>query len=63
MGTDGLVRDPTATYSFVISIARTDVKMNVREVVDSFQHRLLSIWIGIRNVQKQQQRFLLGLHG
>jgi hypothetical protein len=30
MGTDGLVRDPTATYSFVISISRTDVQTNVR---------------------------------
>jgi hypothetical protein len=30
MGTDGSVRDPTATYSFVISISRTDVKTNVR---------------------------------
>ena len=30
MGTDGLVRDPTATYSFVISISRTDVKTNVK---------------------------------
>jgi hypothetical protein len=30
MGTDGSVRDPTANYSFVISISRTDVKTNVR---------------------------------
>jgi hypothetical protein len=30
MGTDGSVRDPTATYSFVISFSRTDVKTNVR---------------------------------
>jgi hypothetical protein len=31
MGTGGSVRDPTpATYSFVISISRTDVKTNVR---------------------------------
>ena len=30
MGTDGSVRDPTATYSFVISISRTDVKTNVK---------------------------------
>jgi hypothetical protein len=30
MGTDGSVRDPTATYSFVISISRTDVQTNVR---------------------------------
>ena len=30
MGTDGSVRDPTATYSFVISLSRTDVKTNVR---------------------------------
>jgi hypothetical protein len=29
MGTDGSVRDPTATYSFVISISRDDVKTNV----------------------------------
>jgi hypothetical protein len=31
-------------------------------VVDSF-HRLLSIWIRIRNVPKQQRYYLLGLHG
>jgi hypothetical protein len=30
MGTDGSVWDPTATYSFVISISRTDVQTNVR---------------------------------
>jgi hypothetical protein len=30
MGTDGSVRDPTAIYSFVISISRTDVKTNGR---------------------------------
>jgi hypothetical protein len=29
MGTDGSVRDPIATHSFVISISRTDVKTNV----------------------------------
>jgi hypothetical protein len=31
MGTDGSVQDPVATYSFVISISRTDVKPNVRD--------------------------------
>jgi hypothetical protein len=30
MGTDGSVQDPIATYSFVISISRTDVKTSVR---------------------------------
>jgi hypothetical protein len=30
MGTDGSVRDPTATYLFVISISQTDVETNVR---------------------------------
>jgi hypothetical protein len=30
MGTDGSVQDPVATYSFVISISRTDVKTNVK---------------------------------
>jgi hypothetical protein len=30
MGTDGSVKDPTATYSFVISISRTDVKTNIK---------------------------------
>jgi hypothetical protein len=30
MGTDGSVQDPTATYLFVISISRTDMKTNVR---------------------------------
>jgi hypothetical protein len=30
MGTDGSVRDPVATYSFVISISRTDVKTSVK---------------------------------
>jgi hypothetical protein len=30
MGTDGSVRDPTATYSFVISISRTDMKTCMR---------------------------------
>jgi hypothetical protein len=29
MGTDGSVKDPVATYSFVISISQTDVKTNV----------------------------------
>ena len=29
-GTDGSVRDPTATYLFVISISQNDVKTNVR---------------------------------
>jgi hypothetical protein len=30
MGTDGSVRDPTATYSFVISISQNVVKTNVK---------------------------------
>jgi hypothetical protein len=30
MGTDGSVRDPDATYSFVISISQTDVKTSVK---------------------------------
>jgi hypothetical protein len=30
MGTDNSVQDPFATYSFVISISRTDVKTNVK---------------------------------
>jgi hypothetical protein len=29
MGTDGSVQDPVATYSFVISISRTDVKTSL----------------------------------
>jgi hypothetical protein len=30
MGTDGSVQDPVVTYSFVISISRTDVKTSVK---------------------------------
>jgi hypothetical protein len=62
MGTDGSVRDPTATYSFVISISRTDVKTNVRgggflpptaKYLDPYSKR----------PEAAALHYLLGLHG
>jgi hypothetical protein len=61
MGTEGSAQDPVATYSFVISISRTDVKTNVKG--GGFLPRLLSIWIRIRNVPKRRRSLLGLLHG
>jgi hypothetical protein len=60
MGTDGSVRDPTTTYSFVVSISQTDVQTNVIGggfLPPTAQH------LDPYSKRPEQQRYLLGLPG
>jgi hypothetical protein len=62
MGIDGSVQDPIATYSFVISISRTDVKPNVKGgggfLPPTAQY--LELWKFSITIWKQRSA---GLHG
>jgi hypothetical protein len=57
--TDGSVQDPIATYSFVISISRTDVKLCVKGGGFLPPPRLLSIRIRIQTNVPKRRRSLL----
>jgi hypothetical protein len=63
MGTDRSVRDPIATYLFVISISRTDVKTNVRgggflpPTAAQYPEAAVLVLAGITWIQKLIRKF------